>query len=86
MPIFPDYRKISSQKLKQNKSRYSQKLVKSKDTPNISPSSSSDSTDQKSNVTEQNLKLNTRRESIPSSTKQASAQVDKAIKQCPKYL
>ena len=87
MLVFPDYRKISCQKLKQNKSRYSQKLIKStRHSQKKSPSSSSDSTDQKSNVTEQNLKLNTRRESIPSSTKQASAQVDKAIKQCPKHL
>ena len=29
MPIFPDCSKFSSQKLKQNKSRYSQKLIKS---------------------------------------------------------
>ena len=60
--------------------------LKVQDTPKKSPSSSSDSTDQKSSVTEQNLELNTGRESILSSTKQVSAQVDKAIKQCPKHL
>ena len=51
-----------------------------------SPSSSSDSTDQKSNVTKQNPKLNTGKGSILSSIKLVSAQVDKAIKQCPKHL
>ena len=60
--------------------------LKVQDTPQKSSSSSSDSTDQKSNITKQNPKLNTGRESILSSTKQASAQVDKAIKQCPKHL
>ena len=60
--------------------------LKVQDTPKKSPSSSSDSTDQKSSVTEQNLELNTGRESILSSTKQVSAQRDKAIKQCPKHL
>ena len=90
MPIFPDYRKFSCQKLKQKKSRYSQKLIKSTRHSltkiQKSPSSSSDSTDQKSNVTKQNPKLNTGKESILSSTKQTSAQVDQAIKQCPKHL
>ena len=43
MPIFSDYRKISCQKLKQNKSRYIQELIKKY---------SSDSLDQKSNVSE----------------------------------
>ena len=46
--------------------------LKVQDTPKKSSSSSSDSTDQKSNVTEQNPKLNTGRESILSSTKEAS--------------
>ena len=80
MPIFSDYRKISSQKLKQNKSRYIQELSKSTSTLKKSPSSLSDSTDQ----TEQNPKLNLGREFILYSTKQASAQVDKAINQYPK--
>ena len=60
--------------------------LKVQDTSQKSSSSSSDSTDQKSNITKQNPKLNTGRESILSSTKQASAQVNKAIKQCPKHL
>ena len=51
MPIFPDYRKISHQKLKQNKSKYSQKLIKS---TRHSPPSSSHFTDQNSNVKSQN--------------------------------
>ena len=51
-----------------------------------SPSALSDSTDQKSNVTEQNPKLNIGRESILSSIKQTSTQVDKAINLCPKNL
>ena len=46
----------------------------------------SDSTDKKSNVTEQNSKLKIVRESILSSTKQTLTQVDKAINQCPKNL
>ena len=48
-------------------------LLKAQDTHKKSPSSSSGSTDQKSNVTKQNPKLNTARESILSSTKQAFA-------------
>ena len=40
----------------------------------------------KNNITEQNSKLNIGRESILSSAKQASTQVDKAINQCPKHL
>ena len=72
MPIFPDYRKISCKKIKQNESKYSQELIKSTRHSQKSPSSSSDSTDQKSNVTEQNPKLNTGRESILSSTKEVS--------------
>ena len=90
MSIFPDYRKFSYQKLKQNISRYCQKLIKSTrhslTKMQKSPSSSTDSINQKSNVTKQNPKLNTEKESILSSTKQASSQVDKAIKQCPKHL
>ena len=77
MPIFPNYRKFS--KLIKSKRHSLTKIQKS-------PSSSSDSIDQKSNLTKQNPKLNTGKESILSSTKQASAQVDKAIKQCPKHL
>ena len=84
VPIFPDYRKISCQKIKQNKSRYSQKFIKS--STRHSPSSSCDSTGQKLNVTKKNPKLNTGRESILSSTKQTYAQVDKAINQSPKHL
>ena len=86
MPIFPDYRNISCQKLKQNKWRYSQKLSKSTRHSQKSLFSSSDPTDQKSNATEQNPELNTGRESILCSTKQASVHVDKAIKQCLKHL
>ena len=48
-------------------------LLKAQDTHKKSPSSSSGFTDQKSNVTKQNPKLNTVRESILSSTKQAFA-------------
>ena len=55
------------------------------DTPKKSSSSSSEYTDQKSNVTEENPELNSGKESILSSTKQVSAQVDKAIKQCRKH-
>ena len=61
-------------------------LLKAQDTHKKFPSSSSDSTDQKSNVTKQNPKLNTGKGSILSSIKLVSAQVDKAIKQCPKHL
>ena len=78
---------ISCQKLKQIKSRYSQELIKKyKILRKKYPSPLIDSTDQKSNVTEQNPKLNIGRESILSSIKQASTQVDKAINLCPKNL
>ena len=71
------------------KSRYNliTELIKKKqDTRKKSPSSLSDSTDQKSNVTKQNPKLNIERESILSSKKQASTLVHKAINQCQKHL
>ena len=55
-------------------------------TPKKSSFPLSDSTDQKSNVTEQNHKLNIGRESIVSSIKQVSTQVDKAQNPCPKNL
>ena len=64
MPIFPDYRKISSQKLKKKDQGTVKSSSKVQDNPKKSSSSSSDSTDQKSNVTEQNLKLNIGRASI----------------------
>ena len=88
MPIFPDQRKISSRKKKKKKKDEgtAKSSLKVQDNPKKSPSSLSDSTDQKSNVTEQNLKLNIGRESILYSTQQASTHVDKAINQYPKHL
>ena len=56
MTVFLDYKKCFYQKLKQHKARYSQEIIKI--TPKKSPSSLSDSTNKKSNVTEQNPKLN----------------------------
>ena len=56
MPIFPNYRKNYCQKLKQNKSRYSQELIKF--TSKKSPSFLSDFTNENSNVTKQNPKFN----------------------------